>query len=389
MEMSIFLEKALAKKESVQYRRYKVIRKLMIFCDEENGIGIDDRYYTQILMSYLDENTKILNEESLVYSIYEFFEKAVDLYLLNKTAKYNFLVDESDLKPFLKKWLKDRKEDIKKFMDFYLGNSFVGFVNSLFKNKYFEIFQIRGKQSEKAWENSWVSAYPDSENIVIRIVLKGKIYYNDGLLLEENCYIVTDKRSLLDKCLLLSKEVDVVFIVIKKYFIKEFNLIEPNTKIKVKSNIRKDDLNKIINFRYLKQHPFFFFEILINFFKVNSVIEDSEFLFSKTIIEEKYLNEIQNIIMRNITLETEEIEKCIEKELELSEDIINNYLVKNLDTTLKKWIIRLKLKVLVEESYFQDRSVEDLRKELAITNVKNLRYNLKAYYDMSVKDMKR
>lgn len=386
MKMSIFLEKALARKSEEQYLRYQLVKKLLIFTDEENKIGIDEKYYSKILLSYLDENTVIDEDGSLVWCLYNFFEKVIDSYILKRSSKYNFLIDESNMKPFLKKWLKERKEDIKKFISFYLGNSFIGIITPLFKNEYFEIFQIKG---QKIMGGGWLYSYPDSENIVIRIMVKGKLYYNDGVLLEDNCYVVTDRNSLLGKCMILSDEINMVFVVIKKYFIKRFNLLEPNTKIKIKSNISKEELNKVMDFKYLKQHPFFFLEILINFFKVNSVIDEDSFKFSETVAEENYLSDIQEMILKNINLETEQIERYVENELDISEDILNNYLVKNLDITMKKWITKLKLKTLVERNYVQDMGIDNLRKELAITNIKNLRYNLKAYYDLSVKNMKK
>lgn len=381
------LEKNLIKRKKEKYRRYQTIKKMMAFCEAENKIGIDSDYYNKILVMYIEDDIKRNETENIKDRLHVFFEKIVDLYLLNRLPRYNFIVDESDLEIFLKEWLKEKKDDLKKFMDFYLGNSQVDYVNVLFENDYFEIFKIQHKKMGGG--GSWLVPYPDYNNTVLRLVTKGKVYYNDGTILGEGFYILSNRKNFLERCMVLSDEVSIIFIVIKNSFTKMFNLIEPDTKVKVKSNIDREKLERIMNSSYLREHPFFFFESLVNFFEIKLSKGDVSYQFLKSIEEEKYLNNVYEIISRNINMDIDDIQECIERELMISEEILNSYLVKNLNITLRKWIIKLKLKFLLEESYFGNREIEEVRKKLAISNIKSLRYNLKTYYDISVKDLKR
>lgn len=140
--MEVFLEKALTEKDEVRFKRYKLIKKLLIFAGGENKLEISEEFYLKILTAYLEDDRELIPNQTLIYDLYIFFEHLIDLYLEGKKQKYNFLVDEYEIKSFLKKWLREKKNDIMKFMDFYIGDNLFYNITPLYTNEYFEIVQI-------------------------------------------------------------------------------------------------------------------------------------------------------------------------------------------------------------------------------------------------------
>lgn len=221
-------------------------------------------------------------------------------------------------------------------------------------------------------------------------MLSGRIYYEDGILLDEGYYLICNEKNFLKKYMILSDKINMLGIIVKRDFITDFEIEGIEEKVRIKSTITLDDISKILDCNYLKQNPFNIFQMIIHFFKVVSVI-DEELSISTFIKEEEMLREIKSIILQNIKFDTELIEKSLERELDESIEVINTYINNVLNITVKKLIVKLKLAVFIDKNCFDkgEHDIKKLMEELTIPNLKTLRYSLKTHYDLSIKDMKK
>lgn len=137
--MYIFLKKTLKKRNKKKYRRYELIKDLLNYIGKISP-PLEKDLFLKILLSYLGKES--INNKNNDYNLYSTFEKIIDLYDENNFSRYKYLVEESSLEPYLKKFLLEEKNNINEIIEFHLGKSFKEKINTLFDNEYFKILQV-------------------------------------------------------------------------------------------------------------------------------------------------------------------------------------------------------------------------------------------------------
>lgn len=217
-------------------------------------------------------------------------------------------------------------------------------------------------------------------------MISGKIYYSSGILLEDDFYVITNKNSSLGQATTLSNEINMLLFVIKDKFINDFNIKEFKNQMKVKTTLTKNIL-KMLDKKHLKLQPFYFFELLTSFFKATGMVDTKNFSFSKIVYDENLFLEINDFILKNINLSTQAIELALEKDLNISSKVINKYCIEKLNITLRKLILKIKLKKVIEKKYFNNDNIINLISEYSLENIKQVRYNLKSHFNLSIKNL--
>lgn len=383
--MVTLLENNLENLDYNLYNRFRLIKKLLYYTAEQHQITISKEYLLKIITGYFSKNFEQLHKEEFLDEAYNFFEQMVELYENNNFSKYNFILEESSMNPLLKSWLKNEKENILNFFDFYLKNDSASFFkNIIIKNNYFEVLRIKSDEKEKL-----LVPYIEPNCILIRFMIRGKIYYSDGILLEDNFYIISEKNYIPKYAKILSDSIDLLIFVLKKEFIEDFDIVIPIETNIIRSNNYSKKIFEFLKMNFIEENPFAFLEILSYFFKANNFLKEQVFPFSENLIEANNSIMISSIIKENIKLPIEELINTLEKKLNLSSAKINILLLKNMDLTLKKVIIRLKIKYIIEEFYQTDSSIEELLINYNFTNMKQFRYNLHIFFNISIKDLKK
>lgn len=382
--MISFLETELEKKDKNLYLRFKIITKLLNLSIKETKVEITNKYLMKILNVYLTENKKNINSDNILDTLFIFFEEIIDSYLIGNFDKYNFILKDLKINENIKEFLKEKKEEVLQIIEYYLENPFSQIEEILVSNNYYDIIKIKGNLEKKKFK-----ARLEVNSIMIRFMIKGKLFYEDGFILTDNYYIITGKESL-KSFLPLEEELYLVVIILKKSLIEILNIKESFEKNAIRSLASKKHIDNLLNINFLKERPFYFIETLIYFLKSNNLLEKNITPLLKKIRHNTIdLADIFSKITKNIKLNSEKIKDILIKETELSNMQLDNFLVEKTNLTLKKLIIKLKIKYILEEYWNNNVPIEDLIEKYNIENMKIFRYNLKIFYNLSIKDLKK
>lgn len=253
----------------------------------------------------------------------------------------------------------------------------------LYYNKLFKIIEIKIENSDKKF------IFPSlKEGILIKILLKGKIYYHKKFILEENQYVIENISRELKKEIILSKELNIYLIVISPIFLKKMNIlnlekpIHNNLDIEIKNFLHEIDKN------HLNNNSLSTFTFVLNFFKIHNLIHN---VYSENKNLDYYKNifaKMSAIIDKNLTLHPNEIKKIIYINLEIKEIKMKEVMYQIKRTTLKKYILRKKVEKIIEEYLKTNNKLSDISKNYSFNNIKTLRYHIQKFYSLNLKDLK-
>lgn len=114
----------------------------------------------------------------------------------------------------------------------------------------------------------------------------------------------------------------------------------------------------------------------------NSIPNLNELLIYKKFYKISELKNLKKIIEKNVALSSEIIEEKIYK---AGIDVKNIEQVNN--TTLKKFINSIKLKRIIKEYLVDKKDLKVIADKYHFGSKKNIQYNLKAIYNIDIKDL--
>lgn len=386
--MRDIIEYLIEEQELKNRKKFKIVKELLLFVGENNGFKITDRDIVNIAKAASDfrpEDNNIIYEE-FVDNLIHFFLKIVYYYENNKFNKFNFILnEEKGINDSLKLWIKRNKTSILNICEYYSESSLNEKRELLFSNNYLEVTKLY-KNKVKEWGTS----KENNDGIEIRILLKGEIYYKNGIFLKEREYVISSSMAKLSKYKILTDETVLLIIKLKKEFL---NKIKAKELLEIKhQTLTVDEINmkKLINSSIFSESFTFFMDIVIILLKINGLVETDIISVSLLLDDEKDAIQIMKIIRDNILLPEEEIKNKIWLEFQCSDKKIDEIMYEGTRLTLKKFILKEKTKYIMEEYINNFRlDFERLLPKYNYSNMKNLRYNIKNFYDISIKDIKK
>ena len=379
--MKKVLENILEKKDKELYIRYKVIKKLLIFIGGKNNFNIDEEYMIVLLTSFLKNKKLVLDKNSFVDELACFFNKIIDLYNEDELIKYRMILDKEVLQSESKEWLKENKYSILRIIDYYYNTVKTEKREIVYKNEYFKIESVR-----KRYTNNYLVTVPNSLDMVVRIVLRGQIYYKDGILLSEGEYLITDKNYPLEQHKLVTKYIEMITITLTKKFLTDFQIKSLNDIIQVKSTISLEYFRKVLDRKFIEENMSLFIELLTLVLQVNNILPNKVIDINK--IENFRIRDFLAEIEKNIKLSDEEIREKVLKKFRINNTRLEELIGKYYKMTFKKYILNLKIKHIINDYYNKNGDVNQLLAEYEITNNHNFYYNLKKYFGISIKILK-
>lgn len=382
------IEYLLEEQEIKKQRRFKIVKELLSFTAENNGFKVNDRDIVNIAKGASDfeiEKSRVVYDE-FVDNLINFFLKIVYYYENNKFDRFNFILEaEAGLNNSLKSWIKRNKISILNICEYYSKGSLNEKRELVFSNNYLEITKLHKIRSKE-----WGIPKGNSDGIEIRIPLKGEIYYKNGLLLKEREYLLSSATAKLDKYKVLTDEVLLLIIKLKKEFINKIKIKEL-TELKHQTlTVDETSMRGLLDNTLFREAFTFFMDIVIILLEINELVNTNIMSVSLLLYNEEEMIKIIRIIDKNIALPEEKIKEKIERELGYTYKKIEEIVYKGSKLTLKKFILKEKTKYIIEE-YANNMitNPEELLKKYSYSNIKNLRYNIKNFYDISIKDIKR
>lgn len=379
--MKKVLENILEKKDKELYIRYKVIKKLLIFIGGKNNFNIDEEYMIVLLTSFLKNKKLVLDKNSFVDELACFFNKIIDLYNENEFTKYRMTLDKEVLQSESKEWLKENKYPILRIIDYYYNTVKTERREIVYKNEYFKIESVR-----KRYTNNYLVTVPNPLDMVVRIVLRGQIYYKDGILLSEGEYLITDKNYQLEQHKLVTKYLEMITVTLTKKFLTDFQIKSLNDIIQVKSTISLEYFRKVLNRKFIEENMSLFIEVLTLVLQVNNILPNKVIDINK--IENFRIRDFLAEVERNIKLSDEEIREKVLKNFWINNTRLEELIGKYYKMTFKKYILNLKIKHIINDYYNKNGNINQLLAEYRITNNHNFYYNLKKYFGISIKTLK-
>lgn len=382
------IEYLLGEEESLKKRRFKIVKELLFFMGENNGFKITDRDIVnieKITSNFEIEKSNIIFDE-FIDSLINIFSKIVYYYENGKFDRFNFILkEEIGINKSLKEWICKNKISILNICEYYSKSSLTEKRELIFSNNYLEVIKLYKNKGK-----NWGIPKENNDSIEIKISLKGEIYYKNGLFLKEREYIITGPLTKLDKYKLLKDEAILLIIRLKKEFLNKIKIKEL-LEIKHQTlTIDEKNMKKLVNNSMFKDEFTFFVDMIIILLEVNGLVDSSVLSITLLLKDEEKIEKIIKIIDKNITLPEEEIKNKVLEEIYYSNKKIDEIIYRGTKLTLKKYILREKTKYIIEE-YMNDIRVdfEFLLQKYNYSNIKNLRYNIKNFYNISIKDIKR
>lgn len=379
--MKRLLENVLEKNSSELYVRYKAIKNLLRFIAERNNFTVEDQYMIMILSSFLKDGKLNLNNNSFIDELTNFFDKIIDLYNEGEQRKYKLLLDKEVLHSELKGWLKEEKHSIIKIIDYYYNTAKSEMREEVYKNEYFQIERVKKRYSKK-----FLITIPNSTDIVIRVALKGQIYYKNGILLSEGEYLITDKNYQLSQHKLITKYSELMTITLKKKFLDDFSIKGLNDIIQIKSTIPLDYFKIVLDRKFIEENMSLFIELLTLVLQVNNLLPNKVVDINK--VEDFEIRDFLFEIEENIKLSDEEIKEKLFNKFCINNSKLEEIIGKYYEMTFKKYILNLKIKHIINEYYNGNKNINKLISDYRITNNNNFYYNLKKYFGISIKELR-
>lgn len=379
--MKRLLENVLEKNSPELYIRYKAIKNLLRFIAERNNFTVEDQYMIMILSSFLKDGKLNLNNNSFIDELTNFFDKIIDLYNKGEERRYKLLLDKEVLQSELKEWLKEEKYSIIKIIDYYYNTAKLEIREEVYKNEYFQIERVK-----KRYNSKYLITMPNSTDMVIRLVLKGQIYYKNGILLSEGEYLITDKNYQLSQHKLLTKHCELIKITLKKKFLDEFSIKNLNEIIQIKSTIPLEYFKRVLDRKFIEENMSFFIELLTLVLQVNNLLPNKVIDINK--VEDFRIRDFLFEIEDNIKLSDEEIKEKLFSKFYINNSKLEEIIGKYYEMTFKKYVLNLKIKHIINEYYNGNQNINELISDYKITNNNNFYYNLKKYFGISIKELR-
>lgn len=378
--MKYIYEELLKKKDEKLYEKYRIVRSLMLYTATNNFFNISEEFFIKNILEKYLEKGKINSEEcNFLIELYQFFSKVLILYQKGEFPKFNFLVDSHNLGIELKNWLKRSKLQIKKLIVFSLTKNEAMYSKVLMNNLFFKINRTTFREEEEFFHEPWIK----NQEIVILILEKGSLFFEKGFFLVENEYFIISNQQELGKYKSFAEETILISIHIKAKFIQEYKLNKPKISFPIKMSISTQKLMSIFMEEITNKNLFNLVQLISFFLAVgNSIPNLNELVIYEKIKQINDLKILKKIIEKNITKPTEIIEKRIYN---------TGINVKNIelmnDTTLKKFINSIKLKKILKEYLIEKKDLNKIADKYNFKNKKNIKYNLKAIYSITIKDL--
>ena len=379
--MKRLLENVLEKNSPELYTRYKAIKNLLRFIAERNNFTVEDQYMIMILSSFLKDEKLDLNNNSFIDELTNFFDKIIDLYNKGEERRYKLLLDKKVLQPEVKEWLKEEKYSVIKIIDYYYNTAKSEMREEVYKNEYFQIERVK-----KRYNSKYLITMPNSTDMVIRLVIKGQIYYKNGILLSEGEYLITDKNYQLSQHKLLTKHCELITITLKKKFLDEFSIKNLNEIIQIKSTIPLEYFKRVLDRKFIEENMSLFIELLTLVLQVNNLLPNKVVDINR--VEDFEIRDFLFEIEENIKLSDEEIKEKLFNKFYINNSKLEEIIGKYYEMTFKKYILNLKIKHIMNEYYNGNKNINKLISDYRITNNNNFYYNLKKYFGISIKELR-
>ncbi|MGL5122593.1 MAG: hypothetical protein ACRC6K_00285, partial [Fusobacteriaceae bacterium] len=366
---------SLMKKDKNLLVRFELIQQLITFISLHNGLYISNTYLLKIIECYLNNKNYSPFTLNKVDSIYLFCEKIIDIYEINQFSKFNFILKEFNIEIEIQNWILASKENIFHLCNYHLKNN-KNYHKTIFSNQFFKVIYITQNSRDIL-----TLPYSYSSGIAIRILLKGKIFYNfhnNKILLNQEEVLITSANSILQNCNLYSPTAEIIIIHLNYNFIKKLS-INPYNKIIKKFYYSNSfsDFEKILKPNFFINNPLFFYELLLSLLREGELISNDLSLISDTI----NIN-ISNLIFcikGNIKLPSNEIIKVLEVSFSLSKSKLDNLIYLNFKTTLIKLIIKIKIDLILNNFFLTTKTFDILIKEYNIKNINSFKYSLNTF----------
>lgn len=379
--MKNIYEELLLKKDKKLYSEYTIIKELMIYTATYNFFNIPEEFFIKNILEKYLENGKVNSYSSnFLVELYQFFYKVLYHYKKGEFQKFNFLVDSFNLGTELKTWLKNSKLQIRKIIVFSLNQEkHRSSKKNLINNQFFKIDRITFSESTSFSPELWVK----NHEILILMLEKGNLFFEKGFFLVENEYFILSNEQQLGKYKSFLEETILIAIHIKRKFIQEYNLNKPKINFPVKMSMSTQQIVSIFLKEMTNKNLFNLIQLISFFLMVgNSIPNLNELLIYKKFYEISELKNLKKIIEKNVTLSSKIIEEKIYK---AGIDVKNIEQVNN--TTLKKFINSIKLKRIIKEYLVDKKDLKVIADKYHFGSKKNIQYNLKAIYNIDIKDL--
>lgn len=379
--MRRLLENILEKNNSELYMKYKTIKNFLRFIADRNNFTVGDQYLMSILSSFLKDGKLNLNNNNVIDEITHFFDKIIDLYNEGEYRRYKLLLDKEVVQSDLKEWLKLEKYSVIEIIDYYYNTAKSEMREEIYKNEYFLIERVR-----KRYNTNFLITIPNSTDMVIRIAIKGQVYYKNGILLSEGEYLITDKNYQLSQHKLTTKYSELMTITLKKKFLDDFSIRSLNDIIQIKSTIPLEYFKKVLDRKFIEENMNLFIELLTLILQVNNLLPNKVVDINRP--EDFEIRDFLFEIERNIKLSEEEIRERLLGKFSINNSKLEEIIGKYYEITFKKYVLNLKIKCIMREYYTGNNKINELISDYQITNNNNLYYNLKKYFGISIKELR-
>lgn len=379
--MRRLLENILEKNNSELYMKYKTIKNLLRFIADRNNFTVGDQYLMSILSSFLKDGKLNLNNNNVIDEIIHFFDKIIDLYNEGEYRRYKLLLDKEVVQSDLKEWLKLEKYSVIEIIDYYYNTAKSEMREEIYKNEYFLIERVR-----KRYNTNFLITIPNSTDMVIRIAIKGQVYYKNGILLSEGEYLITDKNYQLSQHKLTTKYSELMTITLKRKFLDDFSIRSLNDIIQIKSTIPLEYFKKVLDRKFIEENMNLFIELLTLILQVNNLLPNKVVDINRP--EDFEIRDFLFEIERNIKLSEEEIRERLLGKFSINNSKLEEIIGKYYEITFKKYVLNLKIKCIMREYYTGNNKINELISDYQITNNNNLYYNLKKYFGISIKELR-
>lgn len=379
--MRRLLENVLEKNNPELYMKYKTIKNLLRFIADRNNFTVGDQYLMSILSSFLKDGKLNLNNNNVIDEITHFFDKIIDLYNEGEYRRYKLLLDKEVVQSDLKEWLKLEKYSVIEIIDYYYNTAKSEMREEIYKNEYFLIERVR-----KRYNTNFLITIPNSTDMVIRIAIKGQVYYKNGILLSEGEYLITDKNYQLSQHKLTTKYSELMTITLKRKFLDDFSIRSLNDIIQIKSTIPLEYFKKVLDRKFIEENMNLFIELLTLILQVNNLLPNKVVDINRS--EDFEIRDFLFEIERNIKLSEEEIRERLLGKFSINNSKLEEIIGKYYEITFKKYVLNLKIKCIMREYYTGNNKINELISDYQITNNNNLYYNLKKYFGISIKELR-
>lgn len=376
----------LMKKDKILLNRFELLEQLIIYISIHNGFDISKTYLIKIIECYLNDRIYSPFVYNKIDSIYSFCEKIIDIYKENQFSKFNFILKELKIDNEIQNWILTSKENIFYLCNYYLQNNQNNHQKIIFFNHFFRVTHI-----VKNSHDTLALPYCHTSGIAIRILLKGKIFYNfhnNKILLNQGEALISSTNSILQNCDLYSSSAELIIIHLNYDFIKNL-YINPYKKIMKKFYFSNslNDFEKILNPNFFLNNPSFFYELLFSLLKEGELLSDQLSPISDSV--DSNISSLIFCIQGNIKLSSDEIIKILETHFSLSKSKLDNLIYLNFKTTLIKLIIKIKIDSIINEFFKTTKTFEFLIREYNIKNINSFKYSLNTFYKINLKTLEK